>query len=181
MEEKDIEKEIPALQHSLLVEKVKERFGVSIIETTVFRGEITHVVEKGRLGDICIFLKHEPDLQFNFLSDVLGVDCRKLISCFEVVYHLYSIPNKFRIRLKVRVKEGESVPSVTSIWRSADFAERETFDMFGIVFDGHPNLKRIYMPVEWDGYPLRKDYPLVGYKDQYNPFVVEKKIVMSDE
>ncbi len=176
MEEKDLEKELPSLQYSLLVKKIRDKFGESIRETKVFRGEITHVVGKDALIDICRFLKDEADLQFAFLSDVLGVDCRESISCFEVVYHLYSIPHKFRIRLKVRVKENESVPSVTSMWRSADFAERETFDMFGIVFEGHPNLKRIYMPLEWEGYPLRKDYPLVGYKDEYNPFGVEKKL-----
>jgi NADH-quinone oxidoreductase subunit C len=175
MEEKDLEKEMPSLQYSLLVKKIRDKFGESIRETAVFRGEVTHVVEKDILIDVCRFLKDESGLQFDFLSDVLGVDCRKLISCFEVVYHLYSIPNKFRIRLKVRIKENEAVPSVTPLWRSADFAERETFDMFGIVFEGHPNLKRIYMPSEWEGYPLRKDYPLVGYKDEYNPFGVEKK------
>ena len=102
------------------------------------------------------------------------MDCRNTLSCFEVVYHLYSIPNKYRLRIKVRVREDEKVPSVTSVWRSADFAERETFDMFGIVFDGHPNLKRIYMPLDWEGFPLRKDYPLTGFKDEYNPFGVEK-------
>lgn len=175
MEEKEIQKEITSPEDFFLVKKIRGRFGKSIIETTVFRGEITHIVEKDVLLDVCRFLKYEPDLQFNFLSDVLGVDCRPLLSCFEVVYHLYSIPRRYRIRLKVRVKENETVPSVTPVWRSADFAERETFDMFGIVFGGHPNLKRIYMPMDWEGYPLRKDYPLVGYKDQYNPFGVEKK------
>lgn len=174
MEEKEIEKELPAQQYSLLVKKIRDRFGGAILETTVFRGEITHVVAKDALVGICRFLKHEPALQFKFLSDVLGVDCRKTLSCFEVVYHLYSIPGKYRLRIKVRVKENEEVPSVTPVWRSADFAERETFDMFGIVFDGHPNLKRIYMPLDWEGYPLRKDYPLTGYKDEYNPFGVEK-------
>jgi len=174
MEEKDIEKELSAQHYSLLVKKIKDRFGGDILETTLFRGEVTHVVEKDALVEICRFLKQEPGLQFKFLSDVLGVDCRKALSCFEVVYHLYSIPNKYRLRIKVRVREDEKVPSVTSVWRSADFAERETFDMFGIVFDGHPNLKRIYMPLDWEGYPLRKDYPLTGFKDEYNPFGVEK-------
>src|SRR3972149_2510756 len=174
MEGKDIEKELSAQHYSLLVKKIKDRFGGDILETTLFRGEFTHVVEKGALVELCRFLKQEPDLQFKFLSVVLGVDCRKALSCFEVVYHLYSIPNKYRLRIKVRVREDEKVPSVTSVWRSADFAERETFDMFGIVFDGHPNLKRIYMPLDWEGYPLRKDYPLTGFKDEYNPFGVEK-------
>lgn len=175
MEDRGLQNKTTSPEDSDLVKKIRGRFGKSIVETTVFRGEITHVVEKDALIDICTFLKNEPDLQFNFLSDVLGVDCRPLLSCFEVVYHLYSIPHKRRLRLKVRVKENETVPSVTPIWRSANFAERETFDMFGIVFAGHPDLKRIYMPPDWEGYPLRKDYPLVGYKDEYNPFGVERK------
>ncbi len=175
MEVQDLEKELSPLQYSLLITKIKGRFGRSVLETSVFRGEITHLVEKDAIADICNFVKRESDMQFNFLSDVLGVDCRSSLSCFEVVYHLYSIKNKMRLRLKIRIKEDETVPSVTSVWRSADFAERETFDMFGIVFDGHPNMKRIYMPEDWEGYPLRKDYPLVGYKDEYNPFGVEKK------
>lgn len=175
MEEKDLEKELSPQQYAMLVNKIRGRFARAILETTVFRGEVTHVVEKDVIADICNFVKRENELQFNFLSDLLGVDSRSSLSCFEVVYHLYSIHYKMRLRLKIRVKENETVPSVTSIWRSADFAERETFDMFGIVFDGHPNLKRIYMPEEWVGYPLRKDYPLVGYKDEYNPFGVEKK------
>lgn len=175
MEDKGLQNETISPEDSDLVKKIRGRFGKSIVETTVFRGEITHVVEKDVLIDVCTFLKNEPGLQFNFLSDVLGVDCRPLLSCFEVVYHLYSIPYKRRLRVKVRVKENETVPSVTPIWRSANFAERETFDMFGIVFEGHPDLKRIYMPPDWEGHPLRKDYPLVGYKDEYNPFGVEKK------
>ena len=174
MEEKEIEKDKALLGHPVLVQKIRSRFGKSIIETTVFRGEITHLVEKDDIIDICNFLKYDLDLQFNFLSDVVGVDCRPLNSFFETIYHLYSIPRKHRLRLKVRIKENENVPSVTSVWRSADWAEREAYDMVGIVFEGHPNLKRIYMPLDWEGYPLRKDYPLVGYKDQYNPCGVEK-------
>src|SRR3972149_1222389 len=175
MKDKGKQIESASLDDSLIVKKVRGIFGKSVIETTIFCGEVTHVVDKDVLIDVCDFVKREPDLQFNFLSDVLGVDCRETLSCFEVVYHLYSIPFKNRLRIKVRVREDETVPSVTSLWRSADFAERETFDMFGIVFEGHPNLKRIYMPMEWEGYPLRKDYPLTGFKDRYNPFGVEKK------
>lgn len=175
MEVKDTDKENVLLGHPILVQKIKSRFGKSIVETVIFRGEITHVIEKKDIVGVCNFLKYDLDFQFNFLSDVIGIDCRPINSCFEVVYQLYSIPHKYRIRLKVRVKEGESVPTVTSVWRTANFAEREAFDMVGVVFEGHPDLKRIYMPPDWEGHPLRRDYPLVGYKDQYNPFGVEKK------
>ena len=81
---------------------------------------------------------------------------------------------KHRIRVKVRVRADEPVPTVSDLWQGADWPEREAFDMFGIVFEGHPNLKRIYLPQDWVGYPLRKDYPLRGYKDRYNPFGEEK-------
>jgi len=177
MEVNEIEKDKDKVlsEHPVLVQKIKSRFGKSIVETVIFRGEITHVIETRDIADVCSFLKYDQDFQFNFLSDLIGTDCRPLNSFFEVVYQLYSIPYKYRIRLKVRVKEGEHVPSVTSVWQCANFAEREAFDMVGVVFDGHPDLKRIYMPPDWEGYPLRKDYPLVGYKDEYNPCGVEKK------
>ena len=81
---------------------------------------------------------------------------------FEVVYHLFSISRHHRIRLKAMVGENETIPSVISVWGTADWLEREAYDMYGIVFDGHPNLTRILMPDDWDGYPLRKDYPLKG-------------------
>ncbi|MFQ5586207.1 MAG: NADH-quinone oxidoreductase subunit C [Thermodesulfobacteriota bacterium] len=160
---------------SLLVDTVTTKFGDLILETTVSRDEVTHVVDRERLLDICTYLKNDSQFQFNFLSDLLAVDCHRAVPRFEVVYQLYSIPKKHRLRLKVRVDEGESVPSVTSLWRSADWAEREAYDMIGVTFDGHPNLTRIYLPSDWDGFPLRKDYPLRGYKDQYNPFGEEKK------
>ena len=160
---------------STLVKKVQERFALSILDTLIVRNEITHLIKKDSLIDICRFLKDDFELQLNFLSDVLGTDYFPQKPRFEVVYHLYSIPKKHRLRLKIKIEDGESVPSVTSIWSSADWAERETYDMFGIRFEGHPNLKRIYMPEDWDGFPLRKDYPLRGYKDRYNPYGEEKK------
>ena len=159
---------------SILIKNIKEKFGQSILDTVVFRNEATHLVKKDSLIEICNFLKDDPALQFNFLSDIAGADYFPKKPRFEVVYHLYSIPKKHRLRLKVTIGEGETVPSVTSIWKGADWAERETYDMFGIAFEGHPNLKRIYMPEEWEGFPLRKDYPLKGYKDRYNPLGEEK-------
>src|SRR3972149_6011189 len=124
MEANEIEKENVLLEHPVLVQKVKSRFGKSIIETAIFRGEITHVIETKDIADVCNFLKFDLDFQFNFLSDLIGVDCRPLNSYFEVVYQLYSIPHKYRIRLKVRVKEGESFPSVPSALKPDAVFER---------------------------------------------------------
>lgn len=165
----------PVDKEELLINKIKATFRNEVLDTQVFRGEVTHVIEKKALRSICNFLKTDPDLRMNYIVDVLGVDYINEVPRFEVVYHLYSIPRKLRVRLKLRVAEGETVPSVTSIWPGADWPEREAFDMFGIVFEGHPNLKRIYLAEDWEGYPLRKDYPLRGYKDRYNPFGVDRE------
>lgn len=165
----------PADMESILVKKVKEAFRDDILETTVFKGEVTHLVNKKALLNICNFLKLDPDMKMNYIVDVLGVDYYTEVPRFEVVYHLYSIPKKHRIRLKVRLNDGEPVPSVVSLWAGADWPEREAYDMYGIVFEGHPNMKRIYLAEDWEGYPLRKDYPLRGYKDRYNPYGKEKE------
>ncbi|MBI5588357.1 MAG: NADH-quinone oxidoreductase subunit C [Deltaproteobacteria bacterium] len=163
------------VEDSVLVKKVKEAFRDQILDTVVFRGEVTHLVETAAVRNLCNFLRIDPDLRMNYIVDVVGADYFGENPRFEVVYHLYSIQKKHRIRVKVRVNEGETVPSVTSIWPGANWPEREAYDMFGIVFDGHPNMKRIYMAEDWEGYPLRKDYPLRGYKDRYNPNGVEKE------
>lgn len=161
-------------KEDILIKKLKDTFREDIIETTVFKGEVTHLVEKNAVRSICNFLKTDPELRMNFCSDVVGVDYHPREPRFEVVYHLYSVARKHRIRLKVRVAEGEAVPSVATVWKGADWPEREAYDMFGIVFEGHPDLRRIYMAEDWEGYPLRKDYPLRGYKDRYNPYGVDK-------
>ena len=163
-----------AITEDLLVKKVKDNFRHDIIETTVYKGEVTHLVDIKSLRAVCNFLKTDPDLRMNFLCDVLGVDYFRETPRFEVVYHFYSIQRKHRIRVKVRVAENEAVPSVTHLWPGADWPEREVYDMFGIVFEGHPNMKRIYLAHDWVGHPLRKDYPLRGYKDRYNPYGEEK-------
>ena len=161
-------------QEELLVSKIRERFASSIEETTVYCGEVTHVVKVDALLDVCRFIKSEKDLKMDWLSDVVGVDYHPRTPRFEVVYHFYSITNKHRLRLKVRIADGENVPTVTDMWGAANWAEREVYDMYGIKFDGHPDMRRIYMAQDWDGYPLRKDYPLRGYKDELNPFGDEK-------
>lgn len=162
-------------KESVLIKKVKEAFRDAILETTVFRGEITHLVEKSSILSLCTFLKNDPELKMNYLVDVIGVDYQPREPRFEVVYHLYSISRKHRVRLKVRLAEGEAVASVSNVWKGADWPEREAYDMFGIVFEGHPELKRIYMADDWEGFPLRKDYPLKGFKDRYNPYGVDKE------
>lgn len=161
-------------KEELLVNKVKNTFRDDILESSVFKGEVTHLVDKKALKAICNFLKTDPELKMNFLVDVLGADYHPEAPRFEVVYHLYSIPKRHRVRLKVKLNEDEPAPSVTSIWPGADWPEREAYDMFGIVFEGHPDLKRIYMAEDWEGFPLRKDYPLRGYKDRFNPYGEEK-------
>ncbi len=164
-------------EESVLIDNLKKSFGSDIVETTVFKGEVTHCVEKMALRSICSFLKNDSALEMNYLVDILGVDMKTLkpdSPRFEVVYHLYSTSKKHRIRLKIRLADGDSVPTVSDIWRSADWPEREVYDMFGIIFDDHPNLKRIYLADDWEGFPLRKDYPLKGYKDKYNPFGEER-------
>ncbi|MEE9614287.1 MAG: NADH-quinone oxidoreductase subunit C [Thermodesulfobacteriota bacterium] len=161
-------------EDSILVKKIRKVFGSGILETATFRGEVTHLIKKEALLDICAFLRSEADIKMNFLADIVGVDRHPEKPRFEVVYHLCSFETKQRIRLKLRVEEGEAAPSLTGLWRSAACAEREAYDMFGIVFDGHENLRRIYLSEDWEGFPLRKDYPLKGYKDRYNPYGEDK-------
>jgi len=157
-------------KEKLLTEGLREALGHEILGTTVHRGQVCHLVERTAIAHVCTFLKTDPRFAMNYCSDVIGVDWPGRDPRFDVVYVLYSVPNRLRVRLKVQVGEGETVPSVTSVWRGADWPEREVYDMFGIVFDGHPDLKRIYLAHDWKGHPLRKDYPLRGYKDRYNPF-----------
>ena len=158
------------LKNAILVDRLRNRFKHAILATSVYQDEVCHLVDKVALAPICAFLKEDPDFRMNYLVDILGVDHLPSSPRFTVVYHLYSIWKRHRLRLKVNIDSDESVPTVTGFWPAADWPEREAFDMFGIVFDGHPDLTRIYMSAEWQGFPLRKDYPLRGYKDAYNPF-----------
>lgn len=129
------------------------------------RDEMTIYVDSAHLREACALLRDDSDCAFNFLSDVTCVDWTPAEPRFEVVYHLLSIPKKERVRLKVRLGSASPVvESVTSVWPGANFFEREVFDLFGIRFSGHPYLRRIQMPEDWEGHPLRKDYPVEGYR-----------------
>ena len=136
------------------------------VESAKFdRNELTIYVERTFLREACLQLKNDPQLKYNSLADVTCLDWYPSDPRFEVVYHLFSTDTKQRVRLKVRLPGDDArVDSLTPIWPGASFFEREVFDLFGVRFDQHPNLKRILMPEDWDGHPLRKDYPVEGYR-----------------
>lgn len=149
-----------------VVEKLKTQFPQSILAVKEFRGETTVHLQKEQIVDVCKFLRDDVDCQFNYCSDICGADAYTPENRFEVIYNLYSIPLKQRIRLKVTIDESDMhCPSVTSVWPGAEWPERETYDMFGIIFDGNKDLRRMYMPEEFEYYPLRKDFPLMGIPD----------------
>ena len=129
-------------------------------------GEVTVIVPALHIVDVCAALKAGADTKFDFLADLCGADRGvEEEPRFEVNYHLFSTTKHHRLRLKVLLPEANvHVPTVTGVWRTANWHERETFDLFGIIFDGHPDLRRILLPDDWQGYSLRKDFPLRGYE-----------------
>ena len=121
-------------------------------------------MQRGFIREVCAILRDDSGLQFNFFSDVTCVDWYPSEPRFEVIYHLFSIPKKLRLRLKVKLSGHDPcLESVTSVWPAANFYEREVFDLFGVRFTGHPHLERLLMPDNWEGHPLRKDFPLTGH------------------
>jgi len=143
------------------VENLKGKFSASVLEVAEFRGETTVVVKKEDVVAICSFLKKEEG--FNFLTDLCGVDYLGKAPRFMVVYHLYNIKTHERLRLKVPVEEKDpKVDTVSVVWATANWLERECWDLMGISFNNHPDLRRILMPADWEGHPLRKDYPVQG-------------------
>jgi len=146
---------------------IREKFPDALEEVSFFVGEATARVKKDRLLDVCRALKEDSRTRMNLLSDLCAADYPKEASRFEVIYHLYSIPHRYRLRLKVRAADGEPVPTVTSVWKTANWHEREAFDLFGITFTGHPDLTRILLPDDWKGHPLRKESPLEGFPEQH--------------
>jgi NADH-quinone oxidoreductase subunit C len=129
-------------------------------------GEVTVTVPREKLVELCSYLKTAPEFAFNFLSDICAADRGpEEEPRFEVNYHLFSITKHHRLRLKILLNDDDThVQTVTGVWRTANWHERETFDLMGIIFDGHPDLRRILLPDEWEGHALRKDFPLRGYE-----------------
>jgi len=151
------------MDNASVLERLKSHLHDSLLESTEFRQELTIVVGKERIVEVCSFLKSDPELQYDFLSDLCGIDMFTPEKRFAVNYNVLSLKTKHRLRVKVFVDEDDpKVPTVSGIWGAANAHERETYDMFGIVFLGHPDLRRMYMPEDFEYYPLRKDFPLMG-------------------
>lgn len=142
--------------------KLREKFAASVLDVKEFRGEVTVVVKREDIVEICKFLK--SSLAYNLCTDVTAVDyLGKQDPRFMVVYNLYSIPNKDRLRVKAPVPEADcTIDTVSGIWSSANWLEREVYDLMGVTFTNHPDLRRIMMTDDWVGHPLRKDYPVQG-------------------
>ena len=142
---------------SPLVEELQKRFPGAISEPVIFRNQPSVTVARESLVGVSEFFKSDPGGAYTFLTDETAVDYPKRPKRFEIIYQLYSFKHNHRLRMKVLTGDGEKVPSVVGIWPAANWLEREVFDMFGVVYEGHPNLKRILLPDEWVGHPLRKD------------------------
>jgi NADH-quinone oxidoreductase subunit C len=142
-----------------LTKRYKSRFGDAILETWTDRNQAILVVARQKLTQIARFSR--DDEEFDYLVDLTAVDWPRREKRFDIVLNLYSFKKNRRLRLKVQATAEEPVPSVTGIWSTANWLEREVYDMFGIIFEGHPDLKRLLLPEEWQGYPLRKDYDIL--------------------
>ncbi len=158
-----------------ILQRLRERFGTAIVETHSHCGDHTAVVPRSALRDALVFCQTDPELAFDMLTDLTAVDYLKFPGRedgprFEVVYHLYSIRHNHRVRLKVRVEEDDAmVPTAVPVWPIANWFEREVWDMFGIRFKGHPDLRRLLLYEEFEGHPLRKDYPVTRRQPLIGP------------
>lgn len=162
-----VEEKLRAPVPSAALDALRQALPECLQEVVYYAGEVTVLAPRERIVEVLRFLHDDPRTAMTLLCDLTAGDYPKREKRFDVVYHLYSIPKNHRLRLKVHAAEGESVPSATAVYNAANWHEREVFDLFGIVFDGHPDLRRILMPDEWQGHPLRKEYPLEGFPEQH--------------
>ena len=152
-------------QDQIVVDKIKEALPDAIEEVVDFRGERTLLIKKEQIKSVCQFLRDDDGLAYNFLSDICADDLMPDFPRFTVSYHLYSIPNNHRLRLRVQVEDPEEGPeTVASVWPIASWLEMEVWDLMGIRCVGNDQLRRLFLPEDWQGHPLRKDYPL-GYEE----------------
>jgi NADH-quinone oxidoreductase subunit C len=144
-----------------LVTRLREKLGEAIVEASEFLGQLSVRVSPARVVEVCEFLKRDAESPFDYLSDLTCVHFPENADApFEIIYNLYSISANVRVRLKARTTDGAGVESVTGVWPAANWMEREVYDLFGVQFHHHPDLRRILLPPDWEGHPLRKDYPL---------------------
>ena len=158
----------PDVEKHPVVVALRERDPDTIVDVVRFRDETTIHIRAAELREVCAFLRAHPRIRLDFLTDLTAVDMLRLRERprFDVVALLYSLSNRVRVRIKAGVDDGEPAPSLVPLWNGANWLEREAYDMFGIIFEGHPNLKRMLLPDDWDeGFPLRKEYPLRGYRE----------------
>ena len=162
------------------IAQLQQVFGSKIEEVRMPQEFPTDVpilyVAKDSIPEVLLYLRDEPGLEYGFLSDLTATD-EEQDPRFEVVYILQSVTRQWRIRVKARVREGEEMPTAVGVWAGANWAEREVWDMFGIRFRGHPDLRRILMDERWVGHPLRKDYPLRGYQIFTTPQAVDPRLL----
>ena len=157
--------ELEQLKGHPAIAKLLEWNSASVEGAKFDREELSIYVERSLIREACVLLRDNPDCPFNYLSDVTCVDWYPSEPRFEVIYQLLSIAKKERVRLKVRLSGGSpAVESITPVWPGANYFEREVFDLFGIRFNGHPYMRRLLMPEDWEGNPLRKDYPVEGFR-----------------
>jgi NADH/F420H2 dehydrogenase subunit C len=152
-----------------VVDRLRAAFPDAVRDVSEFRGEITVVVPGETLLEMARFLRDDPDTAFDMLTVVTATHYLERDYDHEVLYHLYSLPKNHRLRLKIRLREGDTVPSVTSVWAGANWPEREAYDLVGVRFSGHPDLRRIIMPEDYPYHPLRKDFDVEGVPADRRP------------
>jgi NADH-quinone oxidoreductase subunit C len=152
-----------------IINKLRQQFPEAVLEAVQLDLQMLRIA-RDRIAHVCRFLRDDPEAQFDFLTDVTGRHIPDTEKPFQTIYHLYSFPRNVRLRLKVDLAADESVPSVVDVWSGANWMEREVYDLIGIRFEGHPDLRRLLLPEDWDGHPLRKEYPLLF---EYNRWTAE--------
>ncbi len=157
-------------RQSPVLSKLAARFGESVVATHSDFGDATALVRRDAWADVCRFLRDDPELSFDLAMDLTGVDYLGESPRFEVVLHLYSLAKKHRVRVKTRVPEDDpTLATIVPVWPGMNFYEREAYDMYGIVFQGHPDLRRILLYETFEGHPLRKDYPKMRRQPTIGP------------
>ncbi|HNP70170.1 MAG TPA: NADH-quinone oxidoreductase subunit C [Kouleothrix sp.] len=150
------------MDNATVIERLRAALPNAIERTAEYRGDLSIYVRRDAIVDVARALRDDSVLRYNFLENLCGVDYLGRTPRFEVVYHLLSYSNRHRVCLKVGANDGEAVPTLIGLWATANWQERETYDLLGIPFSGHPGLQRILMPDDWQGHPQRKDVPLGG-------------------